>query len=87
MTRYQKYLISSPVEKLNSERKDDEEEKKEEYSKVRAIITEMLLKAIPKDKATVAAHKRYNHPIKVTLLIMMKYQPGSRKERKRWCNR
>ena len=31
---------------------DDEEASKEEYSKVKAIIVEMLLKAIPKELAT-----------------------------------
>ena len=48
---------------------------------MRAIITEMLLKAIPKDVATEAAQKRHNDPIKVMLLIVIKYQPGSRKEK------
>jgi hypothetical protein len=48
---------------------------------VKAIITEMLLKAIPKDIATEAAQKRYNSPIEVTLSVMIKYQPGSRKEK------
>ena len=46
-----------------------------------AIITEMLLKAIPKDIATEAVQKRYNDPIKVTLLIMIRHQPGNRKEK------
>ena len=40
--RCQKHWVSSPAEKLNSEYKDDEEEKKEEYSKERAIIIEAL---------------------------------------------
>ena len=47
----QRHLVSSPIDKLNAEYADDEEEQKEEYSKVRAIITKMLLKAIPNDIA------------------------------------
>ena len=74
-------MVSSPIVKLNAECNDDEEEQKEEYSKARAIITEMLSKAIPKDTATEAAETRHNDPIKVTLLIMRKYQPESRKEK------
>ena len=34
-------MVSSPIDKLSAECKDDEEESREEYSKVRAIITEM----------------------------------------------
>ena len=55
--------------------------KRKKYSKVRAIIAEMLLKAIPKHIAAGAAQKRRNDPIKVMLLIMIKYQPGSRREK------
>jgi hypothetical protein len=41
----------------------------------------MILKAIPKDIVTEAVQKRYKDPIQAMLLIMTKYQPGSRKER------
>ena len=41
----------------------------------------MVQNAIPKDIATEAAQKRRNDPIKVTLLIMIKHQPGNRKEK------
>ena len=58
--------------------KDEEEVNNEAYSKVKAIITEMVLKAIPKEVVTEAVQKRYDDPTKVTLLIMRKYQPGSR---------
>ena len=39
------------------------------------------MNAIPKDIVTVAEQKRYNDPIKVMLLIMIKYQPGNRREK------
>ena len=71
----------SSVEKLNKEFKDHEEADKEEFSRVKAFITEMILKAIPKDVVTEAVQKRYNDPIQVMLLIMIKYLPGSRNER------
>ena len=38
----------------------------------------MLLKAIPKDLVTEAVHE---DPMKVMLMIMVKYQPGSKKEK------
>ena len=41
----------------------------------------MILKAIPKEIVTEAIQKRYKDPIQVMLLIMIKYQPGSRRER------
>ena len=39
------------------------------------------MKALPKDMVTEAIQKRYKDPIQVMLLSMIKYQPGSRKER------
>ena len=71
----------SPVEKLNKEHKDHDEADKEEFARVKAIIHEMILKALPKEIVTEAIQKRYKDPIQVMLLIMIKYQPGSRKER------
>ena len=47
--RYKRYLASSPVERLKLGIKDDEETSKEEHSKEKAIIIDMLLKAIPKN--------------------------------------
>ena len=61
--RYNKYLASSPVERLKLDFKDDEEASEEEYSEVRAIVNEMLLKAIPKDLATEAVQKRHKDPM------------------------
>ena len=46
----------------------------------------MILKVIPKDIVTEAVQKRYKDPIQVMLLIMIKYQPGSRKEREAILN-
>jgi hypothetical protein len=71
----------SPVEKLNKEYKDHEEADKEEFARVKAIIHEMILKALPKEIVTEAIQKRYKDPIQVMLFLMIKYQPGSRKER------
>ena len=76
----------TPIEKLTKEIKDHEEADKEEYAKVRTIIHEMILKAIPKEVATDATQRRFEEPIKVTLLIMIKYQPGSRKEKEAILN-
>ena len=44
--RYKKFL-SKPAVKLTLEFKEDEEFAKEEYSKVKAIIQEMVMKALP----------------------------------------
>jgi hypothetical protein len=41
----------------------------------------VILKAVPKDIVTETIQKRYKDPIQVVLLIVMKYQPGSRKEK------
>ena len=46
--RYRKRLISSPIEKINAQFKDDEEANKEELSRVKAVIHEMILKSTPK---------------------------------------
>ena len=59
----------------------DAELGKEEYSRVKAIIMEMILKSIPKELATEATQKRLEEPNEVTLTIMSKYQPGSKKEK------
>ena len=79
--RYKDHLLLSPAVKLNKDFKDHEEADKEEFSRVKAIIHEMILKALPKEVVTEAIQKRYKDPIQVMLLIMIKYQPGSRKER------
>jgi len=79
--RYKDHLLLSPVEKLNREFKDHEEADKEEFSRVKAVIHEMILNALPKEMVTEAIQKRHKDPIQVMLLIMIKYQPGSRKER------
>ena len=57
------------------------ETSKDEYLKVKAIVVEMILKAIPTDLATEAVQKRYEEPIEVTMMIMAKYQPGSTSEK------
>ena len=41
----------------------------------------MLMKAIPKDLSLEAVQKRYELPEEVMLMIMVRYQPGSRKEK------
>ena len=79
--RYKKFLSSKPVEKLTLEFKEDEELAKEEYSKVKATIQEMIMKALPKGLKTEAVQKRYATPEAVMLMIMVKYQPGTRKEK------
>ena len=43
---------------------------------------EMILKAVPKDLATEAVQKRYEEPTDLMLMIMTKYQPGSRRKKK-----
>ena len=79
--RYKRYLILIPVERLKLEFTKDEETGKEEYSKVKVIIMETPLKAIPKDLATEATQNRLDEPMEVMLTIMARYQPGSRKEK------
>ena len=66
--------------------KDHEEADKEECAKVRTTIHKMILKAIPKDIATEVTQRRFEEPIKVMLLIMIRYQPGSRKEKEAILN-
>ena len=56
--RYQTFLMSKPVEKLKLEFKEDEELSKEEYSKVKSVIQEMIMKALPKGLMTEAVQKR-----------------------------
>ena len=84
--RYQKYLEASAIERLNLEFQEHEVEESKDYEKVRAVTMEMLLKAMPKDLAAEAITKRLDNPLKVLLLIMIKYQPGSRKEREAILN-
>ena len=79
--RYKKFLSSKPVEKLTLEFNEDEELAREEYSKVEATIQEMIMKALPKGLMTEAVQKRYSNPEAVLLMIMVKYQPGTRKEK------
>jgi hypothetical protein len=79
--------VLSPVERINTHFNDDDDANKEEFSRLKAIITEMLLKAIPQEIVTEAVQKRYDNPTKVTLLIMIKYQPGSQNKRKRSCSK
>ena len=52
--RYKKFLSSKPVEKLTLEFKEDEDLVKDEYSKVKATIQEMIMKALPKGLKTEA---------------------------------
>jgi hypothetical protein len=79
--RYKKFLGSKPVEKLTIEFDKDEELDKDGYSKVRATIQEMIMKALPKGLKTDAIQKRCGTPEAVMLMIMIKYQPGTRKEK------
>jgi hypothetical protein len=69
------------VDKLKLEFKEDAELSKQEYLKVKAVIREMLTKAIPKNLMIEAVLKRYEYPTEVMLIIMMKYQPGNKKEK------
>jgi hypothetical protein len=79
--RYKEHLMLSPVEKLSKEFTDHAEAAIEDFARVKAIIHEKILKALPKEIVTEAIQKRYKDPIQVMLLIMIKYQPGSGKER------
>jgi len=79
--KYKRFLKLTPTERLKLEPMKDPELCKDEYSKVEAIIMEMILKSIPLDLATEATQKRLDEPTEVTLMIMTKYQPGSRKEK------
>ena len=79
--RYQKYLEATPIERLSTKFEDEEDDIDEDHSKARSVITEMLLKAIPRELASEAITKRLEDPRKVLLLIMIKYQPGGRKEK------
>jgi hypothetical protein len=79
--RYQKHLEATPLERLQMEHAEEEIEVDVKYEKVRNVITEMLLRAIPKNLAAEAITKRLDNPLKITLLIVIKYQPGGRKER------
>ena len=52
-----------------------------ELEKVRSVMTEMLLKAVPKTSANEAIAKRLENPLKILLPITIKYQPEGRRER------
>ena len=67
------------MEKLKLEFKEDEELSKEEYSKVKSVIQEMIMKALPKSLRTEAVQKRCSDPEAIMLMVMVKYQPGTRK--------
>jgi hypothetical protein len=62
--RYQKYLEATPLMRLNMTFPEEDEESDENYAKVRSVITEMLLKAIPKDLASEIITKRIEDPMK-----------------------
>jgi hypothetical protein len=79
--RYEDYLKATPIERLTLEFPVEDIEVNPVYEKTRSTITEMILKAIPKDLASEATTKRLDNPLKILLLIMIKYQPGGRKER------
>ena len=81
-----KTILLTPIEKLTKEVKDHEEADKEENAKAKATIHEMILKAIPKEIATEATQRRFDEPIKLMLLITIKYQAGSRQEKEAILN-
>jgi hypothetical protein len=56
--RYKIYLMSRPVKKLTLEFKEDDELSKDEYKKVKSVIHEMIMKALPKGLRTEAVQKR-----------------------------
>ena len=57
--RYKIYLMSKPVEKLTLEFKEDDKLSKDEYTKVKSVIQEMIMKALPKGLRTEAVQKRH----------------------------
>ena len=79
--RYSKYLMATPLERLAMNFPEEDIEKNEVYAKVRLTITEMILRAIPKELASEAITKRLEDPLKILMFIIVKYQPGGRKER------
>ena len=52
--RYQSYLEATPLERLEMEHIKEEIEVDDKYEKIRSVIAEMLLKAIPKSLAAEA---------------------------------
>ena len=56
--RYKTFLMSKPEERPKLEFKEDEELAKEEYSKVKSVIQEMIMKALPKGLMTEAVQRR-----------------------------
>jgi len=79
--RYQAYLEATPLQRLEMEHIEEEIEVDEKYAKVRSVLTEMLLKAIPKSISAEAITKRLENPLQILLLVIVKYQPGGRRER------
>ena len=78
--RYKIHQEATPLNKLTMTYEEVEEETDPRLSKVRSVITEMLLKALPKDLSAEAITKRLDDPMKILHFIMVKYQPGGRKE-------
>ena len=76
---YQKFLSSKPIDRINFKFPLNKDLDKEEYSKVKAVVKEMILKAIPKELTEEATQRRYESPEEIMLMIMVKYQPGSPK--------
>ena len=66
--RYKTFLMSKPVEKRKLDFKEDDELSKEEYSKVKSVIQEMIMKALPKGLRTEAVQKRYSDPEAIMLI-------------------
>ena len=60
---------------------EEPEEKATEFAKVQTVIAEMLLKSMPKDLTAEAITKRLEDRMKILLMVMIKYQPGGRRER------
>ena len=79
--RYQEHLKATPIQKLIMEFEAQDIEVNKDYEKLRSVVTEMLLKALPKSLAAEAITKRLDNPLKILLMILIKYQPGGRKEK------
>ena len=78
--RNKEHLEATPLGRLAMTYKEEPEEKATEYAKVRTVVAEMLLKALPKDLAAEAITKRLEDQMKILLFVMIKYQPGGRRE-------
>jgi hypothetical protein len=84
--RYKEHLEATPLGRLSMTYSEVPEEKAKEYGKVRTVVAEMLLKALPKDLSAEAITKRLEDPMKILLFVMIKYQPGGRREREALLN-